>query len=336
MIQVILYSRSGCHLCDQVSELLDELRPEYPHEVRVIDIDQNSKLQKKYFDKIPVLQIGPYQLQAPITRDQLMITLGAAIDREKHNNAIENAAGAGSSATEMTAAERISLWITRHYLAVFNLFILLYVGLPFLAPVLMKNNLPAPARLIYGGYSFMCHQLAFRSVFLFGEQSIYPRATAEVDDLVTYEAATGNNPEDLFVAREFIGNDSVGYKVALCERDIAIYFGIFAFGLLFALTGRKIPPLPWYLWIVIGMVPIGLDGFTQLLSQLGIPFINAVIPYRESTPTLRYLTGFLFGVSTAWFGYPLVESSMRDTRQILERKLKRIRENQQRSTTEAQ
>jgi uncharacterized membrane protein/glutaredoxin len=329
LIQVLLYSRPGCHLCDEVSDLLDDLRPEYPHQVQIIDIDQDPKLQKAYADRVPVVQIGPYQLQAPITRDQLVITLGAALDREKHAAAIDDATLGGSTATQLSTGERFSLWITQHYLAVFNFVIFIYLGLPFLAPILMKNNITKPAHVIYSGYSFMCHQLAFRSMFLFGEQVVYPRSTAGVDNLFPYESATGNNPEDLLAAREFVGNEVVGYKVALCERDIAIYAGILTFGLLFAITGRKIPPLPWYLWIVLGILPIGLDGFTQLLSQLGIPFINAVIPYRESTPMLRYLTGFLFGLSTAWFGYPLVESSMRDTRQILERKLKRIQANQQ-------
>jgi hypothetical protein len=44
------------------------------------------------------------------------------------------------------------------------------------------------------------------------------------------------------------------------------------------------------------------------------------LPYRESTPTLRLLTGSLFGFGTAWFGLPYVEESMRETREILIRK----------------
>ena len=36
--------------------------------------------------------------------------------------------------------------------------------------------------------------------------------------------------------------------------------------------------------------------------------------YRESTPLLRTLTGALFGFSTAWFGFPLIEESMAETR----------------------
>jgi hypothetical protein len=67
-------------------------------------------------------------------------------------------------------------------------------------------------------------------------------------------------------------------------------------------------------------VPIGIDGFSQLLSQPPLSFL----PERESTPFLRSLTGALFGLCTAWFGYPLVEDTMRETRQYMEAKRRRI------------
>jgi uncharacterized membrane protein len=137
----------------------------------------------------------------------------------------------------------------------------------------------------------------------------------------TYEQATGNHPEDLESARSFIGDQAAGYKVALCQRDMAIYGSILLFGLIFVVTGRGIRGLPWFIWILLALVPIGLDGVGQLISQ---PPFN-LIPYRESTPTLRTLTGFLFGFTTAWFAYPIVEESMSDTRRIMEAKLKWLR-----------
>lgn len=325
LINLTLYSREDCSLCEELLQQLHILQPEFPHSVTVVNIDDDQKLKNEYTDKIPVLIVGPYQLQAPITEDQLRITLGAAIDRERHQKAAENAAFAGKHTETITFADKLSYWISKHYLAVFNLVILLYVGLPFIAPYLMKINVQSPARLIYTGYGYMCHQLAFRSVFLFGPQLIYPRESAGIEDLITYEAATGNDPNDLWAAREFLGNEQTGYKIALCQRDVAIYLGILTFGLLFAASKRRIPSLPWYLWFLIGIAPIGLDGFTQLLSQLGLSQINSIIPYRESTPLLRYITGFLFGFSTAWFGYPLVESSMKDTRNFLKNKFDRLK-----------
>jgi uncharacterized membrane protein len=71
---------------------------------------------------------------------------------------------------------------------------------------------------------------------------------------------------------------------------------------------------------VVGVIPIGLDGFSQLFSQLPFQFIQSILPYRESTPLLRVLTGFLFGITTAWFMFPLIEESMTDTRILLAKK----------------
>jgi len=201
-----------------------------------------------------------------------------------------------------------------------NLFLFIYAGLPFLAPVLMKIHNPVPARVIYTIYSPLCHQLAFRSWFLFGEQPFYPRDIAGVSGYLSYEAATGKSSSDIFGARDFVGNETLGYKVALCERDTAIYASMFLFGVIFMITGRKLKTIPWYLWIGLGLIPIGLDGFSQLpgLANGGLP---NWIPIRESTPTLRVLTGVLFGGTTAWYLFPLIEESMRETRQFLASKL---------------
>jgi len=48
------------------------------------------------------------------------------------------------------------------------------------------------------------------------------------------------------------------------------------------------------------------------------------LPYRESTPFLRLLTGFLFGFGTAWFGLPYVEESMRETLGLMDKKFSTI------------
>jgi hypothetical protein len=45
------------------------------------------------------------------------------------------------------------------------------------------------------------------------------------------------------------------------------------------------------------------------------------LPYYESTPFLRTLTGFLFGFTTAWFMFPLIEEAMAETRQSFAKRL---------------
>jgi uncharacterized membrane protein len=109
--------------------------------------------------------------------------------------------------------------------------------------------------------------------------------------------------------------------MALCERDMAIWGSILLFGLVYALSGRRLPPLPWYLWLLIGIIPIGVDGLSQLISQPPL----GLYTFRESTAFLRVLTGGLFGFTTAWFGYPMTEQAMAETRRIMATKLLRLK-----------
>jgi uncharacterized membrane protein len=328
MIQITLYSRKDCQLCDQVRSDLQQIQEVVPHKLVEIDIDTDAKLVKKYGLEIPVVVAGPYTLKAPFDRNDLEITLKAAQYREDQIASIDQkvASGAIQIPVTWTKSDRFSYWLSRHYLALFNLFIAFYLGFAFMAPVMLKIGWTVPAGLIYRAYGMMCHQLAFRSYFLFGEQSTYPRSEPAGVGKEDFQQATGLAQDDLWGARQYLGNSEVGFKVALCERDVAIYLGILTFGLIFAATGRRIKALPWYVWIAIGLVPIGLDGFSQILSQPPI----SLLPYRESTPLLRSITGFLFGFTTAWFGYPMAEQAMRETREYMETKRRRASEQQER------
>jgi len=208
--------------------------------------------------------------------------------------------------SNQSLSSTVGSWLKRHYLDLINALLALYLFLPILAPIMMKTGQDKSADVIYRLYRPLCHQLAYRSFFLFGEQASYPRELAGVEGLVTYEVATGLDGEDMGAASAFRGNEQVGYKVALCQRDVAIYASLLLFGLIFALTGRKLKPLPWLAWIVLALVPMGLDGISQLVSQMDIRALSW-FAMRESTPFLRVLTGAMFGWFTAWFGLPSIE-----------------------------
>jgi uncharacterized membrane protein/glutaredoxin len=334
MLTVTLYTRKDCHLCEQAKADLDSLQAEVPHRLVEIDIDLDPALQKKYLVEIPVVEVGPYALKAPFDRQKLRMTLGAAGDRRGQLDKLgrEDHADRIRRGQSISSGDRLMHWISRHYLAVVNIFILLYFGLPILAPVLMKAGATLPANIIYTMYKPLCHQFGFRSFFLFGEQPYYPLKEAGIPGVKTFDEVTGlqdlHNPAAVsrFAARQFTGNETVGYKLALCERDMAIYGAILLFGLVYAITGRRLKPLHWMLWILLGMLPIGLDGFSQLFSQIEWPWLQALLPYRESTPMLRVLTGALFGFTTAWFAYPYMEESMAETRQFFIKKFETIRQ----------
>jgi uncharacterized membrane protein len=325
MITVTLYTRKDCHLCEQAAADLAALQDVVPHKLVTIDIDSDPALQSSYALDVPVVEVGPYRLKAPFSRQELQTTLGAAVDRKSQLERLNDKAYQVSTQRGQTisASDQFSFWLTRHYMAVFNVMLFLYVGLPFLAPVFKKIDWNGPAEVIYKVYSPLCHQWAFRSFFLFGQQLDYPHAAANIPGLITFESATGitdqNDPLRL-QARAFEGNAAMGYKVAFCERDVAIWGALFLFGLAFALTGRRIPKLHWLIWVVVGIVPIGLDGFSQLFSQIPSTFIQSILPYRESSPFLRLVTGVLFGGMTAWFMFPLIEEAMIDTRSMLTKK----------------
>ena len=73
----------------------------------------------------------------------------------------------------------------------------------------------------------------------------------------------------------------------------------------------------FWAWFVIGIIPLALDGGSQLLSSL--PLVS--FPVRESTPFLRSLTGMLFGVANVWMAYPHVEEIMVETQTLVAVKL---------------
>ena len=321
MIEVLLYSRIDCHLCEITMKYLEELQSNIPHHLTVIDVDSDPKLKKEYGFNVPVVIIGPYKLSAPIEKKDIEISLLAIKHSQDQEEEIDKAIKEGQLQIPLkwTGADKLSHWISKHYLAIFNILVFLYVGTPFLAPILMKVGVDQPAAMIYRVYGFVCHQLAFRSWFLFGDQIAYPREQAGIDYLISYEQATGLSGNDLLSARAFIGNPEIGYKVALCQRDVAIYGGILIFGIFFAILGRKIRSIHWAIWLLIGIAPIAVDGVSQLLSQPPL----SLIPFRESTPLIRSVTGFLFGFLTAWFGYPYVEESMAENRKYLDGKLQK-------------
>jgi glutaredoxin len=57
MTTVTIYSRLGCHLCDDAKNVLDSMREELNFEIVVINIDEDADLIKLYSDQVPVIHI---------------------------------------------------------------------------------------------------------------------------------------------------------------------------------------------------------------------------------------------------------------------------------------
>jgi glutaredoxin len=57
MTTITIYSRHGCHLCDDAQAVLESMREELNFEIEIINIDEDADLIKLYSDQVPVIHI---------------------------------------------------------------------------------------------------------------------------------------------------------------------------------------------------------------------------------------------------------------------------------------
>lgn len=158
----------------------------------------------------------------------------------------------------------------------------------------------------------------YRSLYVeqiaIGEQRGRPRGPIGVagrspndEGPLTRENLLVFSPALQFAARDFIGDAYFGYKLALCERDIAIWLAMLLAALAFRRWRDRLQPPPISLYLLLGLAPIAIDGLSQLLGYPPFSFW----PTRESLPHFRVLTGALFGAMNVWLIFPHLEASQR-------------------------
>jgi uncharacterized membrane protein len=192
---------------------------------------------------------------------------------------------------------------------------LLWITLPWLAPIFMKMGWGGAANAIYTLYSVQCHQLAQRSFFLFGPQTMY-----SLDQFNTF----GLDTSDIMALREFIGSAELGYKVAWSDRMVSAYSSIPLIGLLWWPFRHRMRPLR-LLGLFLLLMPMVLDGGSHFISDLagvgqGFRYANEwlVTVSGDRFPAIFYegngigsfnswmrmVTGVLFGLGFVWFTFP--------------------------------
>ena len=57
-IQIDIYSRPGCHLCDEAKEVVERVRRRFEFSLRVVNIENDPELEKQYGEQIPVVLIN--------------------------------------------------------------------------------------------------------------------------------------------------------------------------------------------------------------------------------------------------------------------------------------
>jgi hypothetical protein len=56
--EVVLYTRAGCHLCEDALGVLRRARRRYPFLLRQVDIDADEELTRLYGLCVPVVTVG--------------------------------------------------------------------------------------------------------------------------------------------------------------------------------------------------------------------------------------------------------------------------------------
>lgn len=206
-------------------------------------------------------------------------------------------------------------WIATHWFETFLLIYGLWVFAPWLAPVFMKLGWTAAGNAVYFIYSFFCHQLPERSFFLFGEKTMY--------SLVEIQAAWQNTVNPM-VLRQFIGDGSMGWKIAWSDRMISSYMSLWFFAVLWWPFRRSMKPISWWVFVLL-LVPMAVDGGTHAISDLaGIGqgfrdtnewlgvLTNHSLPmsfyYGDALGSFnlwaRFSTGLLAGFAVTWIALP--------------------------------
>ena len=75
-LPLTLYSRSYCHLCQDMEAALRTLDADYAFDLQVLDIDADPLLEERYDELVPVLMAGDlelarYRLDLGLLRDWL-------------------------------------------------------------------------------------------------------------------------------------------------------------------------------------------------------------------------------------------------------------------------
>jgi uncharacterized membrane protein len=210
--------------------------------------------------------------------------------------------------------------LARHWLKVFLIVYGLWVFTPFLAPLFMHLGWTPAGKTIYFIYSFFCHQLPERSFFLFGRHTTY--SLAEIQ-------AAWQPTANPFVLRGFIGNPTLGWKIAWSDRMISFYTSVWLFAALWSPVRRKVRPLHVLAFVIL-QLPLIIDGGTHGISDLagiGQGFRDSnqwlAVLTNNSLPATFYagdalgsfnsmarlVTGVLAGLGIVWFGFPHLEAS---------------------------
>ena len=80
MRRVTLYTRAGCHLCEEAHKALDAARAREAFDLEIVDIDGDPELRRLYDYEVPVIAIdGVKAFKYRLTEAELIKKLRARL-----------------------------------------------------------------------------------------------------------------------------------------------------------------------------------------------------------------------------------------------------------------
>lgn len=84
VLEVTLYRKQGCGLCDQAEIALARLAKRMQFRVNPVDIDTDPALQARYFLEVPVVAIGEHEIaRAPMSEWTLEDAIADHLENRK-------------------------------------------------------------------------------------------------------------------------------------------------------------------------------------------------------------------------------------------------------------
>ncbi len=198
-------------------------------------------------------------------------------------------------------------FISKYITEVVLFFLFIYAFLPILSPILFSYNPDSELAIgIQKVYSHFCHQRVDRSIFLFGgEDSQFFYSLDELRE----RNYLPKDVEGIF-GHTYWGNEEIGYKVAFCVRDVALYSAFVLSGFFLVIYMNRMKKIPRFHWLLLLslVLPMAVDGvFQTVVSIFEFPWVPEF--YMESIAK-RIITGVLFGVGVSmWIFTNLKDSS---------------------------
>ena len=79
-MKVTVYTRRGCHLCDEAKQVVESVRRRTPFDYEEFDIDTDPQLRQLYNEEVPVIAIdGKKAFKYRVSAAELLKRLAARL-----------------------------------------------------------------------------------------------------------------------------------------------------------------------------------------------------------------------------------------------------------------